>query len=176
MIINNKRDSGFKESVDSIAREIRDQAQDMKVDTFLSYLYTADIINRYMYMILGDEQVSRAGFTILHFLILNNGSLLPTELSKKSLRSKYAVTRAIDTLEKQKFVERLPIGEDRRNRKVVITRKGLEVVRNATIDSRGRLSQNIFRFLGEKKLEELNTTLKLLRKHVLTLIDELKPE
>ena len=166
-------DNRFKENIESMAKEIRAQAQNMKVDTFLSYLYTADIINRYLYMVLGDEQVSRAGFTILHFLILNDGSLLPTEISKKALRSKYSVTRAIDTLEKQKFVKRLPIGEDRRNRRVIITRKGLEIVRNATIDSRERFSHDIFHFLGEEKLEELNSTLKLLRKHVLQLIDDI---
>jgi DNA-binding MarR family transcriptional regulator len=159
-----------------MAKEIRDQAQDMKVDTFLSYLYTADIINRYLYMVLADQQVSRAGFTILHFLILNDGNLLPTEISKKALRSKYSVTRAIDTLEKQKLVERLPIGKDRRNRRVIITRKGLEVVKNATIDSRERFSQDIFHILGEKKLEELNSTLKQLRKHVLKLIDNISKE
>jgi DNA-binding MarR family transcriptional regulator len=169
-------DNKFKESIESMAKEIRAQAQNMKVDTFLSYLYTADIINRYLYMVLADKQVSRAGFTILHFLILNDGSMIPTEISKKTLRSKYSVTRAIDTLEKQGLVERLPIGGDRRNRRVNLTRKGLKAVKNATIDSRERISQDIFRTMGENRLQELNSILKQLRKHVLSLIAEMSEE
>jgi len=169
-------DSDIKESIESMAKEIRTQAQTMKVDTFLAYLYTSDIINKYLYMVLADQQVSRAGFNILHILILNDGTMLPSKISKKTLRSKYSVTRAIDTLEKQGLVERLPIGQDRRTRRVNITRKGLEVVKNATIDSRERISHDIFRTLDRKQTEELNSSLKTLRKHVLTLIDEIIAE
>lgn len=171
--MSGKIDNKLKESIDTMAREIRTQSQNMKVDTFLSYLYTADIINRYLYMVLAEQKVSRAGFNILHQLILNDGSMIPTDISKKTLRSKYSVTRAIDTLEKQKLVERLPIGGDRRNRRIVITREGLEVVKKATIDSRERFSADIFGVLDRDQLEALNKILRRLRKHVLALIDKI---
>lgn len=41
-------DDKFKENIDSMAKEIRTQARNIKVDTFLSYLYTSDILNRYL--------------------------------------------------------------------------------------------------------------------------------
>lgn len=167
-------DNNIKESVESMAKEIRSQAQTMKVDTFLAYLYTADIIDKYLHCVMGDQKVSRAGFNILHNLILNDGTMLPSKLSRKTLRSKYAVTRAIDTLEKQCLVKRVRTGQDHRTRRINITRKGLDVVKNATIDSREHISQAIFRTLEKKQTEELNTTLKTLRRHVLTLIDEIE--
>ncbi len=164
----------FKEDIESMAIEIRAQARNMKVDTFLAYLYTSDVINKYLDMVLADKTVSRAGFNILHNLILNDGTMTPTQISKKTFRSKYSVTSVIDTLEKQGLVKRLPIGEDRRNRKVNITRKGLDVVEKATIDSRMRISQDIFHTIDGKRLEELNGILKDVRKRVLGLMDKLR--
>ncbi len=164
----------FKEDIDFMAKEIRAQARNMKVDTFLAYLYTSDVINKYLDMVLADKTVSRAGFNILHKLILNDGTMTPTEISKKTFRSKYSVTSAIDTLEKQGLVERLPIGEDRRNRKINITRKGLDTIDRATIDSRERISQDIFHTIDGEGLEELNNILKDIRKHVLGLMDKLR--
>jgi DNA-binding MarR family transcriptional regulator len=169
-------DNNIKESIESMAKEIRSQALTMKVDTFLSYLYTSDIINKFLYLMQPSQPVSRPGFNILHNLILNNGTMLPSEISKKTMRSKYSVTRAIDTLEKQGMVERQPIGLDRRTRRVNITRKGLDVVNNATIDSRERLSQDIFGAMNSKQTEDFNDILKILRKHVLTLIDTIVAE
>ena len=166
-------DDKFKENIDSMAKEIRDQAGSIKVDTFLSYIYTSDIINRYLDLLLPDRKISRAGFNILHNLILNDGSMIPTDISRKTFRSKYSVTRVIDTLEKQGLVKRRPIGKDRRTRRISITRKGLKAVEDATIDSRERISQNIFRILEDDRLVEFNDALKKLRRHVLALIDEI---
>src|SRR3972149_10368564 len=118
-------DDKFKENIESMAKEIRTQAGNIKVDTFLSYLHTSDIINRYLDLLLPDRNISRAGFNVLHNLILNDGNMIPTDISKKTFRSKYSVTRVIDTLEKQGLVKRRPAGRDRRTRRVDITRKGL---------------------------------------------------
>jgi len=165
-------DDRFKENIDSMAKEIRAQARNIKVDTFLSYLYTSDIINKYLDVILPDRKITRAGFNVLHNLILNDGVMIPTEISKKTVRSKYSVTRVIDTLEKQGLVERQPAGKDRRTRGVRITRKGLKAVEEATIDARQRLSHDIFQMLDEKRLTEFNDVLKQVRRHVLKMIDE----
>ena len=168
-------DNNIKDNIRSMARDIRTQAQTMKVDTFLSFVYTSEIIDKYLHILLADQQVSQAGFTILHHLILNNGTMLPTEISKKALRSKYAITRAIDTLEKQDLVQRQIVGKDRRTRRINITRKGLNVVKSATINSRERISQDIFQAFDQKQILELNTMLKSLRQHVLSLIEKNSP-
>ena len=168
-------DSNIKVNIKSMARDIRTQAQTMKVDTFLAFIYTSEIIDKYLHILLSDQQVSQAGFTILHHLILNDGTMLPTEISKKALRSKYAITRAIDTLEKQGLVQRQTVGKDRRTRRINITRKGLNSVKNATINSRERISQDIFQAFNQEQILELNKTLKTLRRHVLSLIEKNSP-
>jgi DNA-binding MarR family transcriptional regulator len=99
--------------------------------------------------------------------------MIPTDISRKTFRSKYSVTRVLDTLEKQGLVKRRPAGRDRRTRRVDITRKGLKAVEDATIDSRERISQNIFHIMDEGRLVEFNDALKKLRRHVLGLINEI---
>ena len=169
-------DHKFKENIDSTANEIREQSRNLKVDTFLSYLYTSDIINRYLDLARPDRKISRAGFNVLHNLILNDGSMIPTNISKKTFRSKYSVTRVIDTLEKEGLVKRMPVGKDRRTRRIDITKKGLQVVEDATIDSRGKLSQDIFSIMDEGRLVEFNDDLKKIRRHVLSLINEINED
>jgi DNA-binding MarR family transcriptional regulator len=65
--------------------------------------------------------------------------MTPTEIAKRVFRSKHAVTRAIDVLEKDGLVRRGTVRGDRRIRKVNITRKGLELIQ-ANVDDRRRLA------------------------------------
>jgi DNA-binding MarR family transcriptional regulator len=164
----------FKGTIDSLAEEIRSQARDLKVYTFLSFVYTTEIIDKYLDIELGGQPITRAGFNILHHLILNDGTMIPTEISKKIWRSKHAVTKVIDTLEKQGLVKRVA-GEDsgdRRLRRISITRKGLNLVKKATTGSRERISQQLFRGLSQEEIELFNKMLKQLRKDTLELIEE----
>jgi DNA-binding MarR family transcriptional regulator len=167
-------DDIFKENVDSLAEEIRSQARELRVDTLLSFLYTSEIIDKYLDLEIGDQPITRAGFIVLHHLILNNATMIPTDISTKTFRSKHAVTKVIDTLEKQGFVKRTASesGADRRIRRVAITRKGLNLVKKATTGSRERMSQVIFRSLDKTQVEEFNRVLKQLRKDTLDLIDK----
>jgi DNA-binding MarR family transcriptional regulator len=167
-------DEMFKENVDSLAEEIRAQARELRVDTLLSFLYTSEIVDKYLDLEIGEQPITRAGFIVLHHLILNNATMIPTDISTKTLRSKHAVTKVIDTLEKQGFVKRTASesGGDRRIRRVTITRKGLNLVKKATTGSRERMSQLIFRSLNKDQIKEFNRILKLLRKDTLELIDK----
>jgi DNA-binding MarR family transcriptional regulator len=164
----------FKESIESIAADIRNQARHLRVDTFLSFIYTADVINRYLDFELTKQPASRTGFNILHNLILHGGSMKPTEISNRVFRSKHTVTRVIDTLEKQGLVKRGPIGEDRRTRKVNITKKGLELIKRTSAEGRQRVSHAVFLPLDQKQIKELRIILRQVRKHVLTLITHSK--
>jgi DNA-binding MarR family transcriptional regulator len=153
-----------------MARELRAQARNSRVKVFLSYLYTSDIVNKYLDMELVRDNVTRAGFGVLHFLILNGGSMIPTTISKKTARSKYSVTRVVDTLERMGLVERLSTGVDRRTRRIGITAKGLETVKNTTLASREALCNDIFRTLSEKNIAELDDVLREVRRNVLSLL------
>jgi DNA-binding MarR family transcriptional regulator len=162
----------IKEAIDSAAREMRAQAKAVKMGAFLDYLYTSDIINKYLSMVLFEENVSRAGYNILHHLVLNGGSMLPSQMSVKAFRSKYAITRAIDTLEKQGYVQRQSLGQDRRTRRIDITEKGLKVIQDATAESRERTSRDVFKALTDEQANELSKTLKILGKHIIALLDK----
>jgi DNA-binding MarR family transcriptional regulator len=160
-----------KNSIKTTARELRAQARNSRVKVFLSYLYTSDIVNKYLDMQLAHEKVTRAGFGVLHFLILNGGSMIPTTISKKTARSKYSVTRVVDTLEKMGLVERLSTGGDRRTRRIGITPRGLETVKNATLATRQALCDDIFRTLNDDNIGELDSLLREVRNNVLSLLD-----
>ncbi len=162
----------FKESIGSMAVEIRAQARDLKVDTLLAFIYTSDLVNKYLDIELGSQPLTRAGFNILHNLILHEGTMQPTEISKEILRSKHSVSNAIDTLERQGLVKSQVSTTDRRVRKISITRRGLNLVKKATTSSRERLSQNLFRDLDKRQLEQFNTILKKIRRDTLALIKE----
>ena len=156
-------------NIESLAASLRAQRGHLRVDTFLSIVATGDAINRYLDIQLAKQSISRTGFNVLHALILNGGIMTPTNISKRIYRSKHTVTRVIDTLEKQGFVERASIGEDRRNRKVSITKEGFDFIESVQDDAQS-ISTTVFLPLEKKQVEELNKILRRLRKHVRALI------
>jgi DNA-binding MarR family transcriptional regulator len=168
----NMHEQKYEEAIKSMAKELQAQSRNPKVRVFLSFLYTADIFHKFLDSVLTYKNVSRSGFSVLHYLILNGGCMIPTMISKKTKRSKYSVTRVIDTLEKMGLVERLLTGTDRRNKRVKITEKGLEVVSKATLASREHLCSDIFQTLDAERLTELDNILKDLRKNLFALMAE----
>jgi len=160
----------YSQRVDSLANDIRAQSKDLKGNAFLSFVYTADIVDRY----LGIEMRKRGGnparFNILHTLITHNGSMTPTDLSIKVFRSKHSITRVVDTLEKDGLVKREPLGEDRRIRKVRITKKGLDLV-TSTMPYRRQIAQTALSCLDKEQTLQLSIILRQLRKHLLRQIE-----
>ncbi len=161
-----------KSSMASLAREIRELSQQSRISTFLSFIYTADIVNRYLDIELAKLPTRGTGFNILHHLILRGGTMTPTDISKRVFRSRQSVTKTIDTLEKQGLVKREPIGDDRRNRKVSITREGVDFIKRTSAEGRQRVSSDVLHSLDQKQLEELSATLRKIRHHVITLIGD----
>jgi len=155
----------------SMADEIREQAAQLRVLTLLSFIYTADVVNRYLDIEVARYPVSRTGFSILHNLVLHGGKMTPTNLSKRVFRSKHAVTRVVDNLEKLGFVKRSAIGGDRRVREVSITKEGLAFLKEASAAGQERMGHVLLRPLDQKQIEDLRTTMKQIREHVLNLIE-----
>ena len=118
------------------------------------------------------SRLPKPGTTFSTSLILNDGTLTSTEISKRVWRTKYSVTKVIDTLEKQGYVTRTSMGadSDRRMKKIQITSKGLKHVKTATTLSRKQVSEQIFRGLSEQQIGELNKLLKQLRKDTIDLV------
>lgn len=154
----------------SMADEIREQAAQLRVLTFLSFIYTAEVVSRYLDIEVARYPVGRTGFSVLHNLVLHGGTMTPTDLSKRIFRSKHAITRVVDRLEKIGFVKRDDIGSDRRVRKVSLTKKGLEFVKDARASGQQRLGSLLMEPLQQKQIEELGVMMKQIREHALRLI------
>ncbi len=154
----------------SMADEIREQAAQLRVLTFLSFIYTADVVNRYLDIELARYPIGRTGFSVLHHLVLHGGTMTPTNLSERVFRSKHAVTRVVDRLEELGFVKRGAIGGDRRVRKVSITKEGLAFVKESQAAGQQRLGNILLSHLNQKQIEALRLTMKQIREHTLNLI------
>jgi DNA-binding MarR family transcriptional regulator len=156
----------------SMADEIREQAAQLRVLTFLSFIYTSDVVNRYLDIEIARYPVGRTGFSVLHNLVLHGGTMTPTNLSQRIFRSKHAVTRVVDRLERLGFVKRGAIGKDRRVRKVHITKEGLAFVKDSQAAGQQRLGSVLLNPLDQKQIEALSVMMKQIREHTLKLITD----
>jgi len=154
----------------SMADEIREQAAQLRVLTFLSFIYTAEIVSRYLDIEVARYPVGRTGFSVLHNLVLHGGTMTPTSLSERIFRSKHAITRVVDKLEKLGFVKRDAIGTDRRVRKVSITKEGLAFVKESQTAGQQRVGHGLLHPLDQKQIEALGVMMKQIREHTLKLI------
>jgi len=154
----------------SMADEIREQAAQLRVLTFLSFIYTADVVNRYLDIELARYPVGRTGFSVLHNLVLHGGTMVPTKLSERIFRSKHAVTRVVDKLEELGFVKRGNIGIDRRFRKVSITKEGMNFVKTSQAAGQQRMGHLLLETLDQNETETLRKMMKQIREHALKLI------
>jgi MarR family transcriptional repressor of emrRAB len=162
------------DELQSMADAIREQADQLRVLTFLSFIYTADVANRYLDIELARYPIGRTGFSVLHNLVLHGGTMTPTTLSERVFRSKHAVTRVVDKLEKLGFVKRGNIGSDRRVRRVSITKEGLAFVKESQAAGQQRLGHVLLSPLDKKEAETLHTMMKQIREHTLKLIAKRK--
>jgi len=156
--------------LDSLADEIRAQAVDLRGELLLSILYTTIVFNRYLEIETAKRESTPTRFGILHNLVTHGGVMTPTNIGKRIFKSKHAVSRAVDVLEKDGLVRRQPISGDRRLRRITITRKGLDFV-TANLAEMRITSSKIFSCLNTRQAEELRIILKQLREHLLELID-----
>ena len=159
---------GHSERLDSLAKRLRVQANDLKFDNFLSFIYTSEIVNRYLDNELKKFGINRTQMSILHILIARGGILTPTELSRRITRSKHATTKAVDSLEVLGLTKSARTRSDRRLRKVTITEKGLDLVEQ-TMSFRHKIGSQAMQFLNDKESGKFQNILRRFRKHVIDL-------
>lgn len=160
------------QELQSMADEIREQAAQLRVLTFLSFMYTSEVVSRYLDIELARYPVGRTGFSVLHNLVLHGGTMTPTDLSKRIFRSKHAITRVVDRLEKFGYVKRDDIGSDRRVRKVSLTKEGLTFIKESRAVGQQRLGHILLSTLKHEQIEELGVIMKQIREHTLKLITD----
>jgi len=155
----------------ALSREIGKISKEIPISCVVAIIATAEVINEYLRRDWRRSGSTQAGFRILNTLTRNGGSMRFTDLSKKVFRSKCAVTRAVDNLEKAGLVKRKPMDEDRREKRVAITEKGVEFI-DQTMHQRRLISSEIMSGLNEKKMNELISLLRHVRRHVRSLFRE----
>jgi DNA-binding MarR family transcriptional regulator len=153
------------EAIESLAKEIREISQVVRFDSLILLTYAAEAVNRYLGQWVKKYGQDQTRINILYLLIGNGGSLTPTSISKSVNRSKHAITRAIDILEKDALVKREHSAKDRRSLNVIITRRGIELVKK-TLPTLQRASSIATSCLNEKQIDELKTISNKLRKWI----------
>jgi len=144
-------------------------AANLRFNTGLQLLYTGLLMNRYVDIRTGRYGQNRSRLDIMHTLITHGGIVKPSDLSKMTFRSKQTITKIIDGLEKDGMVEREPAGKDRRTRKISITRKGVDSIRES-LPHTLKISNTAMPNLNREEMEQLNGILKRIRKHLLSQI------
>lgn len=153
------------EAIESLAKEIKDISRVVRFDSLILLTYAAEAVNRYLGHWIKKYDQDQTRINILYLLIGNGGSMTPTNISKGVNRSKHAITRAIDILEKDALVRREPSANDRRSLNVVITRQGIDLVKK-TLPSLQRASSIATSCLNEEQINELKTISTKLRKWI----------
>jgi DNA-binding MarR family transcriptional regulator len=170
-----KRDENgekLNERLDNLNIRLLAQRKDMATDNFLTFIYTCDLTLNYLDSELRKSGANRTQIGILSSLALAGGTKTPTQLSRDVLRSKYAVVKAIDSLERIKMTksEKLKLGTkgktDRRLRNVSVTEKGLQLLENTTAH-RHRLGSKVMDGMNKKELTDLKSILNHIRINIL---------
>lgn len=150
-------------SLKLLAEEINNISQVVRFDSLVLLMYAAEAVNKYLESYTSKYGQDQTRINILFMLIANGGSMTPTNISKRVYRSKHAITRAIDILEKDNFVERTPLGGDRRSINVGITQKGIDLVKEI-LPALQRASSVATSCMSKEQVEELGNLSRKLRK------------
>ena len=158
----NSKDNNAQ-SIESLAKEIKEISEVVKIDSLILLMYAAEAVNKYLESQMKKHGQDQTRLNVLYLLISNGGTMTPTNISKRVYRSKHAITRSIDILEKDNLVKREPSGDDRRSINVTVTKKGINLVKKPLPDLQ-RASSVATSCLSKEQVEELGNLSRKLRK------------
>ena len=103
-----------------------------------------------------EHQLELAEYVALFHLYMAEGrSLRMSDLADKTFRSRSAMTRVIDRLERDGYVVRTPAPGNQRSKLAVLTPAGLQLLQKAFPVHHGRLTQDVTGRLTAKEWETL---------------------
>lgn len=108
--------------------------------------------------LLAEEGISYAKMRVIYFIGLNEGAR-SVDLMKAFGHAPRTVTEAVDALERDGLVERVPDPRDRRAKKILLTAAGQQMF-EAAEPIRRRLGTEIFGVLDAKEQKALQEMLK----------------
>lgn len=162
----------LSKKIEETAEIMRAHHNDITVHTFLLLDSAAFVVNRYVELNSTKKNFSQSAFKVLNMLILQGGSMTPTELSNRVFRSKHSISKVTFTLEKHGLVKILPVDGDRRKKEVRITAKGLELAKSGNIFTREQRSHEVLGVLSDKEKKFMHDILERVRSHTLDLIGD----
>lgn len=160
-----------KESIQSLAKEVKDIAEVVRFDSLILLMYASEAVSRYLDIHLKKYVQDQTRINILYLLIGSGGTLTPTVISERVYRSKHAITRAIDILERDHLVKRGPSRSDRRSINITITDQGIDLVKE-TLPDLQRASSIATSCLTSEQIDELKYISRKLRKWLWSCIEK----
>jgi DNA-binding MarR family transcriptional regulator len=167
--MNTKTKEVLLQDIQSLKADLDSHNANLPLAVLTLLSYTADEVNKYLDKNMTNYvTVNRTAYKILLALADRDGGMIQTELSSGLFRSRYTITRVIDALEKRGLVRRKADKIDRRAKKVLLTQKGIAVLKNS-IDGRIEVGEVGIECLNHDEQKTLRTLLKKLRLHLVSL-------
>jgi DNA-binding MarR family transcriptional regulator len=161
-----------KQRIDSINESLTVQHDDVNVNNFHSFINLAEMTFKYLDQEFhGKIGLDRTKLQILNLLVVNGGTLTPSQLSLGVNRKKITLTSALNSLEKQGFVRSSTQKDDRRLRLVTITAKGLDVI-DKFVPLLGEIFSQAMGCFSQEEATTLKSMLKRFRENLLSLSDD----
>ncbi len=158
----------YDDILGSLNDNIKEISKDLRYNTGLELLYTGLLLNKFIDVRARRYNQNRSRLDIMHTLIVHGGTMKPTKLGELTLRTKQTITKVIDGLERDGLVRRELSGKDRRTKKVVITKKGLDSIRES-LPSTIETINTAMPDLDEEQMKYFHEILKKIRKHIIGL-------
>jgi MarR family transcriptional regulator, 2-MHQ and catechol-resistance regulon repressor len=155
----------WQDGLEDLSQDIKECADNLNnnpIFACIKIIYTATkSIHKQLTVLDKYKSISPMQAILLHTVILHGGRMSPKKISNEILRSKYAITRIVDSLEKKKLVRREPFMDDLRTRDIIITRKGIQIINERTEYIQKKLIPEILHNLTIKQKEDLNKLLQI---------------
>jgi DNA-binding MarR family transcriptional regulator len=158
-----------EEAIENLSKEINEVSHVVKLNSLLLLAYAANVVSKYLDMKMQKYGQDLTRLNILYLLVGSGGSMTPTNISKRVYRSKHAISRALDVLEKDALIARARTSSDRRSVNIIITRKGVQLVRKSLPDLK-QASAAATSCLTTERTEDLKTISRDLRNHLINLM------
>jgi DNA-binding MarR family transcriptional regulator len=162
---NNENINDLQDGLEGLSQELNECADKLRNDPIfacIKIIYTATkSIHKRLIVLDKYKSISPMQAILLHTVILHGGRMSPKHVSNEILRSKYAITRIVDSLEKKELVKREPYMGDLRTRDIIITRKGIQIINERTEYIQKTLIPEILRGLTQMQKEDLNKLLQI---------------
>jgi DNA-binding MarR family transcriptional regulator len=131
---------------------------------FILFVQTADAVVKY-----ADASFYKAGLSVIKFIVLrvlaaNGGTMTPSEIAEWTLRERHSITTLVDRMRKDGLVKTQPHGTDKRSINVILTDKGREVLRQATVVAREIVNQAMLS-ISEDDTLRFEESLRVLRQN-----------